>query len=110
MSGDLSEEVLHLGHVARWDQVLDDFEACLAEQERQLDEDPAAELATFTPPVGIGPMSAEHADRASRLLIRAGFLGDRVVAQLGTTGRHLALARSMAGDGTARTAYLDRMV
>lgn len=94
----------------RWTQVLDEFEACLVEQERRLDEDPYSELVAFTPPVGIGPMPLEVSERASSLLLRAGLLGDRVAAQLAGAGRQLALANRLAGDGGVRTAYLDRMV
>ncbi|HEX8973762.1 hypothetical protein [Oryzihumus sp.] len=93
----------------RWEQVLDEFEACLAEQERQLDEDPAADLVAFTPPTDLGPMPLEVSERAGRLLLRAGQLGDRVAAQLGGAGRQLALANRMAGTRAGRTAYVDRM-
>jgi len=94
----------------RWDQVLDDFEACLVEQERLLDKDPHAALVAFTPPAGLGPMPLEVSDRAGRLLLRAGQLGDRVAGQLAGAGRQLALAHRMAGDPDERPAYLDQMV
>jgi len=94
----------------RWGQVLDDFEACLVEQERLLDEDPYAELVAFTPPAGLGPMPLEVSERAGQLLLRAGQLGDRVAGQLAASGRQLALANRMAGDQGERPAYLDQMV
>ena len=94
---------------ARWDQVLDAFEACLAEQERQLDEDPAAELVAFTPPAGLGPMPAEVSERAGRLLLRAGQLGDRVASQLTQTRSELTVVRRAPRSSGGRTAYVDRM-
>ncbi len=104
------------GHVAaeqdnriRWGHVLDELEACLAEQERQLDEDPYAELVAFTPPTDLGPMPLEVSARAGVLLLRAGQLGDRVVAQLAGAGRRLAVANRIGGPRPGRTAYLDRM-
>jgi len=94
----------------RWIRVLDEFEACLIEQERQLDADPYAELVVFTPPTGIGPMPLEVSERAGQLLLRAGQLGDRIAGQLAGAGRQLALANRMAGGPGERPAYLDRMV
>ena len=93
-----------------WDQALDALEACLDQQERQLDADPYAELVTYVPPAGLGPMPGQLTDRASQLLLRSGQIADRIATQLAATGRQLALAQRMGGERAGHTAYVDRMV
>lgn len=93
-----------------WDQALDALEACLDQQERQLDADPYAELVTYVPPAGLGAMPSELTDRASELLLRSGQIADRIATQLAATGRQLALAQRMGGERAGHTAYVDRMV
>ena len=89
--------------VSGWPGVLDAYEARLAAQRAGLDSGDV-EVAPFEPPAGLGPLPADLADRAARLLADARVLEAELAERL-------AAAEPAAHSGERATpAYLDQRV
>ena len=92
----------------RWAAALDQFAACLVEQERQLAELRPELVVAYTPPAGLGPLPPELAEQAETLLARSNALTAQVDQVLRATRRQLVLTRRIAADVTAVPAYVDQ--
>jgi hypothetical protein len=91
----------------RWSAALDQFAACLADQERQLAERHPELVVPFAPPAGLGPLPPELGERARALLARSEALAAQVHEALDATRRQLLLARRMTTERAAVPAYVD---
>lgn len=88
-----------------WDTVLDRLEADLAAVERGLGEQHppseaavmAAQLGTWVPPRGLGPLPAHLLGRARALAAAQARVAERVDAVRITAGHHLTALRSVPG-------------
>jgi hypothetical protein len=99
---------------AEWTLVLDDLDARLAQQTRDLDAGRPAEVMAFVPPPGLGTLPAGLADRAKGLLERTELLVERSAEEIAGTRRQLTGAARMRRTApprstSARTAYVDHM-
>ena len=97
----------------RWAATLDAFAACLAEQERLLEQDQVSALPLFTPAADLGPLPAALAPRARELHARSMALADEVTRRTTDVGRRLAEARQLDSyrvrAGAASAVYVDQM-
>ena len=92
---------------AGWPATLDGFARHLAEQRRALDAGDPDAVVAFAPPSGLGPLPAEHADRAASLLSEARALEERIRRALAATAREDALVRRFETASAVSTVFVD---
>lgn len=91
---------------ARWPAVLDAYEAALQIFSDLSYEDELPDLPDFVPPAGLGPLPAEHEERAQSLLRRSRELEASVLHGKEQSARHLALVGRTRTDRPTST-YVD---
>ncbi|WP_156023149.1 hypothetical protein [Terracoccus sp. 273MFTsu3.1] len=99
----------------RWDTVLDRLEADLAAVERGLGESHppteaavmAAQLGTWVPPRGLGPLPDHLIDRARALAATQARVAERVDALRITVGHHLTALRALPSTPPQAPRFVD---
>lgn len=92
-----------------WDQALRALEHDLAQAERLLADDDAAEPEgqSWAPPIGLGPIPAHLQERARALLDRQLAVARRLSAAAGDSRRHERALSQLGQDAPRPPVYLD---